>query len=164
MKHSLQFFLMVIILLTGTSCKPDKEEPALANGTATIKIFKNDQLVMEYQDEDVVAMKDGDMVIINIISDDDDHLLSISIIDPNKGDFPVDFNYERNSARLHLISTALTSNGESSIIIFPEGTVTVEEYSAKIIRGKIEANGLPGFADGVVFSITGTFSSPITEI
>jgi hypothetical protein len=161
---ALQFLLPVIILFVGISCKSDSEEPAFTYGTATIKIFKDNQMVAEYKDEEVVAMKDEDMLIINILSDDDDHILSISLIDPKKGNFPIDFNYESDGARVHLISTALTSTGDASLIIFPEGTVTVEEYSTNNIKGKIEANGLPGFADGVVFSISGTFTAAIVEI
>jgi hypothetical protein len=135
------------------------------NGTGTIKIYRNNQMVAEYTDNDVVAMKDEEMIIIYILSDDDDHTLSITLIDPEKGTFPVDYNYESNSARVHLISTALVTNeGDLSIIIFPEGTVTVDEYSSSTIKGKIEANGLPGIGTGVVFSISGTFTAAIYEI
>jgi hypothetical protein len=161
MKAFISFYILAIVLV-GLSCKEDNEEPVTKNGTATIKIFKNNQLVAEYKDEDVTAMKDEDMLLISIISDDDDHTLSITLIDPEKGTFPIDYNYERNGARVHLISTVLAS--DLSLIIFPEGTVTVEEYSAKTIKGKIEANGLPGISDGAVFSITGTFTAAIYEI
>jgi hypothetical protein len=161
MKAFIHFYLLTIILV-GLSCKADNEEPVAENGTGTIKIYRNDQMVAEYTDNDVVAMIDGDMITIYILSDDDDHTLSITIIDPDKGTFPIDYNYERNGARVNLISTVLAS--DLSIIIFPEGKVTVEEYSANTIKGKIEAKGLPGLTDGAVYSITGIFTAVIFEI
>jgi hypothetical protein len=152
----------VIIILIGISCKSDNEKPSAENGTATIKIFRNNQMVAEYKDNDVVAIKDEEMLIIYILSDDDDHTLSISIVNPKKGEFPIDYNYEKDGARVHLISTVLAS--DISLIIFPEGKVTVEEYSAKTIKGKIKANGLPGISDGAVFSVTGIFTAAMFEI
>jgi hypothetical protein len=162
---TLIYIYLTLIILIGPSCKADNEKPAAENGTGTIKIYKNDQMVAEYTDNDVVAIKDEDMMIVYILSDDDDHTLSISLVNPKKGEFPIDYNYEANGARVHLISTALVSNeGDLSFIIFPEGTVSIEEYSATSVKGKIEANGLPGIGIGVVFSITGTFTAVVTEI
>ncbi len=166
--------ILVMLLLTACGGSPSSEtgsaqapaaNQAPAQGANTeeryfeVKVLKNGAEFVSYNnvsERDGCALFEGTMIMIQLQSPDNKHLLSLDIRGAEAGSYPVPVQYE--SAKPG--EAALTFTPEVLPILIPaQGEVKLDTFTADSCSGSFSGSGTD--IKGDTFSIEGRFSNLI---